>query len=112
MYSVQDLYDNVHSEIGIPLVFDMHHHTFNTGNLTEKEALELAMSTWPDNIIPVIHYSESKALHESNSKIRPQAHSDYISKRINTYGHNVHIMLECKAKEDALLRYRKNSLQE
>ena len=112
MYSVQDLYDNVHSEIGIPLVFDMHHHTFNTGNLTEKEALELAMSTWPDNIIPVIHYSESKALHESNSKIRPQAHSDYISKRINTYGYNVHIMLECKAKEDALLRYRNNILQE
>jgi UV DNA damage endonuclease len=90
----------------------MHHHTFNTGDLTEKDALELAMSSWPDGIVPVIHYSESKALHESNSKIRPQAHSDYIVNRINTYGNNVCIMLECKAKEDALLRYRKNILQE
>ena len=46
MYSVKDLM-YIHERIGIPIVFDYHHHTFNTGGLSEQEALELAMSTWP-----------------------------------------------------------------
>lgn len=110
MFSVRDLHQMVHQEIGIPIVFDYHHHKFNTGDLNEREALELAMSTWP-GIIPVVHYSESKALHENDSKIRPQAHSDYLSQPVNTYGHEVHIMLECKMKEDALLKYRRDFLE-
>ena len=40
MYSVKDLM-YIHERIGIPIVFDYHHHTFNTGGLTEQEALEL-----------------------------------------------------------------------
>jgi len=83
-------------------------YKFCTGGLSEQEALELAISTWPKDIVPVVHYSESKALHENDSKIRPQAHSDYLREVINTYGHTIDIMLECKAKEDALLRYREN----
>ena len=104
MYSVKDLM-YIHEKIGIPIVFDYHHHRFNNGGLTEKEALELAISTWGD-ITPVVHYSESKALHESNDKIKPQAHSDYISDYIDTYGNNVDIMLEVKAKELCLIEYR------
>ena len=104
MYSVKDLM-YIHNRIGIPIVFDYHHHRFNTGGLTEKEALELAISTWGD-ITPVVHYSESKSLHESNDKIKPQAHSDYISEYINTYGNNVDVMLEAKAKELCLIKYR------
>ena len=70
MYSVKDLM-YIHERIGIPIVFDYHHHKFCTGGLSEKEALELAVSTWPKEIIPVVHYSESKSLHESNEKIKP-----------------------------------------
>jgi UV DNA damage endonuclease len=40
------------------------------------------------------------------SKIRVQAHADYVHAPINTYGLNLDIMLEAKAKELALLRYR------
>ena len=103
MYSVKDLM-YIHKRIGIPIVFDYHHHKFNTGGLSEKEALELAISTW-GNITPVVHYSESKALHESNYKIKPQAHSDYISNYIDTYGNDVDIMIEAKAKELCLIKY-------
>jgi len=106
MYSVKDLM-YIYERIGIPIVFDYHHHKFNTGGLSEQEALELAISTWPDGITPVVHYSESKSLHENNDKIKPQAHSDYISEYINTYGLNVDIMLEVKKKELCLLEYRK-----
>jgi UV DNA damage endonuclease len=105
MYSVKDLM-YIHNLINIPITFDYHHHKFNTGDLSEQDALELAISTWSNGITPVVHYSESKSLHENNSKIKPQAHSDYITEYINTYGNTVDIMLECKMKELALIKYR------
>lgn len=104
MYSVKDLM-YIHEKIGIPIVFDYHHHKFCTGGLSAKEALELAISTWPTTITPVVHYSESKSLHESNEKIKPQAHSDYVDKIPNTYGHDVDIMVEAKAKELSILKH-------
>jgi UV DNA damage endonuclease len=105
MYNVKDLM-YIHNKINIPIVFDYHHHTFNTGDLTEEEALKLAITTWGD-ITPVVHYSESKALHEENNKLKPQAHSDYIKSLPNTYGLNVDIMVEAKAKELAILPFIK-----
>jgi UV DNA damage endonuclease len=105
MYNVKDLM-YIHNKINIPIVFDYHHHIFNTGDLTEEEALKLAITTWGD-ITPVVHYSESKALHEENNKLKPQAHSDYIKSLPNTYGLNVDIMVEAKAKELAILPFIK-----
>lgn len=102
MYSVKDLMQ-IHNTIGIPIVFDYHHHKFCTGDLLEEDALRLATSTW-GTITPVVHYSESKALHENDSTIKPQAHSDYIDTLPNTYGLDVDIMLETKQKELALLK--------
>ena len=102
MYSVKDLM-YIHERIGIPIVFDYHHHKFCTGDMSEQEALELAISTWPEGIKPVVHYSESKSLHESNDKVKPQAHSDYIKQIPNTYGNDVDIMVEAKAKELSIL---------
>lgn len=104
LYSLQDLYLGVYRVIGIPLVFDYHHHIFNTGGLTEEEALKLAMTTWPENIVPVIHYSESKTLEQGLTKITP-AHSDYIKGPINTYNQQVDVMVEAKAKELAVQQY-------
>ena len=105
MYNVKDLM-YIHNRINIPIVFDYHHHIFCTGDLSEEEALRLAVSTWGD-ITPVVHYSESKALHEENNKLKPQAHSDYIKSLPNTYGLNVDIMVEAKAKELAILPFIK-----
>ena len=104
MYSVIDLM-YIHKRIGIPIVFDYHHHKFCTGDLSEQEALELAISTWPDGIKPIVHYSESKSLHESDEKIKPQAHSDYIHKLPNLYNNDVDIMVESKAKELSILPF-------
>ena len=98
MYSVKDLM-YIHNAIKIPIVFDYHHHTFNTGNLSEQDALELAMSTWPKGIRPAVHYSESKM----GSK--PQAHSDYIERIPETYGNIVDIMVEAKQKDLAILKF-------
>jgi UV DNA damage endonuclease len=104
MYSVKDLM-YIHEKTGIPIVFDYHHHKFCTGGLSEEQALKLAVSTWPKGITPEVHYSESKSLHENNTKIKPQAHSDYINALPNTYELDLDIMVESKAKELAILPF-------
>jgi len=106
MYSVKELYDGVYKRIGIPIVFDYHHHRFCDGGLSEKEALELAMSTWPEGIVPVVHYSESRSKERLDESIRPQAHSDYVYDYIDTYGNDVDIMIEAKHKELAVQKYK------
>jgi len=104
MYSVKDLM-YIHGKIGIPIVFDYHHHNFCNGGISRKEALKLAISTWPKDIKPIVHYSESKSLHESNSNIKDQAHSDYINTLPELYGYDVDIMVEAKAKELSILPF-------
>ena len=106
MYSVKELYNGIYKRIGVPIVFDYHHHRFCSGSLSEQEALELAMSTWPQEIIPVVHYSESRSIEQEDDKIKPQAHSDYVYDYIDTYGNVVDIMIEAKHKELAVQKYR------
>ena len=105
MYSVKDLYEGIHKKIGIPITFDYHHYKFNTGGQTEQEALELAISTWPNGIIPAVHYSESRAEHLLDESIKPQAHSDIINDLPNTYGKEVDVMVEAKSKELSILPF-------
>jgi UV DNA damage endonuclease len=102
MYSVKDLM-YIHEKIGIPIVFDYHHHKFCTGDLTEELALRLAVSTWPIDIVPAVHYSESAV------DKKPQAHSDYIFERIDTYGIDVAIMVEAKKKDLTILKYKQEN---
>jgi UV DNA damage endonuclease len=115
MYSVRHLYDLIHQEIGIPITFDYWHHTFCTGDLTERQAFFMAKSTWDKHgVTQCTHYSESrrqeqkllieKMLDHHNisidnisewptfekqykifSKIKEPAHADYIVNTPNTY---------------------------
>jgi len=105
MYSVKDLYYGIYNRIGVPIVFDYHHHRFCDGGLSEQDALELAISTWPEGITPATHYSESRSIEKEDDKIRPQAHSDYVYDKIETYGNNIDIMVEAKKKELAVAKY-------
>ena len=105
MYSVKELYYGVYKRIGVTIVFDYHHHRFCDGGLSEQEALEMACSTWPEGITPVVHYSESRSAEQLDESIRPQAHSDYVYNYIDTYGNDIDIMVEAKHKELAVAKY-------
>ena len=106
MWSVKMLYDYIYKEIGVPITFDYHHHTFHPDELTEEEALRLAATTWPENVRQCCHYSESRAREYKDDKIRKQAHSDYIVDEIRTYGLDLDIVVEAKAKELAVLNHK------
>jgi UV DNA damage endonuclease len=63
------------------------------------------VSTWPRNISPIVHYSSSKKKYEDETALST-AHADFIHEPINRYGHAVDIMLEAKAKEQAVQQYK------
>ena len=106
MYSVKELYKGISEQCGVPIVFDYYHHKFCTGGLSEQEALELAVSTWPKDITPCCHYSESRRKEHLDESIRAQAHSDRIVDAIQTYGLDIDVVVEAKHKELAVLNYK------
>ncbi len=105
LYSTKELYEEIYKRIGIPVVHDLHHHTFCTGGLTNGEAIKLAAETW-GMVKPVVHYSQSRAEEQNNTKIKANAHSDSYWTAVNTYGQDVDVMLECKHKEIGLFTMR------
>lgn len=109
LYSTKDLME-VHRRTGMPIVHDFHHHEFNTGGLSNEDALLLACSTWGDTT-PVTHYSQSRAVEHNDASIRANAHSDSYWLPVNTYGQDVDVMLECKHKELGLFKMREMLLK-
>jgi UV DNA damage endonuclease len=104
-YSVKHLYELIHKKIGIPIVIDTLHHACFDDGLPWKESLELAISTWQTK--PVCHHSSSKKLHE-DVKSKIEAHSDWLYEQFENFGFDVDVELECKQKDLALLKYRKD----
>lgn len=106
MFSIRDLLW-LHNETKIPIVFDYFHHSFCTGGLSEQEAFLAAVSTWPHDITPVVHFSSSKKKYEDSSS-PPTAHADYLYDQVTLYKPDTDIMFEAKAKEAAVMKYIKD----
>ena len=104
LWSIPELIDAVYDRIEIPVTYDDLHRQFTSRGLTRREALLRAAATWEKT--PIIHYSEPRQLHQADPSIRPQNHSDYVTGPIRTYGTDADVMIEAKAKEQALLQYR------
>lgn len=103
MWSVTELFTEVAKHCTIKLVLDIHHHRFCQRE-SLRDAAAMAFSTWDGFCeIPKVHYSESKP------NARPQAHSDYIREKMPALSDTVQydVMVEAKAKDLALLEYRK-----
>ena len=105
------LYDGVFSKIGIPIVFDSHHHELGPQDINYHDAFYLARSTWPDGIRQQCHHSNSKRHYEDDS-VRASAHSDWYYTPFENYGEAVDVVLECKKKEQALFKYQQDFMKE
>jgi UV DNA damage endonuclease len=106
MYSVLDLHNMIYQKVGVPITFDIFHHTFCTGDLSAQEAADLAASTWKDAPL-VIHWSSSMKMYE-NSEAKSVAHADYIYDEFNDWSTGGWFMCESKAKELSILEYREH----
>jgi UV DNA damage endonuclease len=101
-FTVKDLYA-IHTETGIPIVFDTLHFACNPGEQTYSEALEMALSTWPKDVVPVVHHSSSRQIEDPKAK--RLAHADYLYERFESGSRVVDVMLESKMKNLALRKY-------
>lgn len=106
-YNAIDLFYMVHKVIGIPVTFDYLHNKCNPSNYNEEEALSFCLTTWPDDIPAITHYSDSKKIYEDNSA-KEVAHTDWVWGDVETYGLNFDIEFEVKMKDLALLKYIKS----
>ena len=111
LYSTKMLHDGVFSKIGIPIVFDSHHHELGPQDIDYHDAFYLARSTWPDDIKQQCHHSNSKRHYEDDS-VRASAHSDWYYTPFENYGEPVDVVLECKKKEQALFKYQQDFMKE
>lgn len=101
-FSVVDLH-KVWGRTGVPTVFDYHHHRFCHDGLSERDALYMAFSTWPVDIRPVTHYSESASKREGRD-CAATAHSNFVDGPVNDWGLDIDCVVEAKAKELAVMQ--------
>lgn len=106
IYNILDCL-NLCEKLNIPMVLDYHHHICNNDNINIDDYLERIFKTWK-NITPKIHFSSPK----NKTKKDFRSHHDYIDisdfisflEKIKPLNINLDIMLECKAKDEALFR--------
>ena len=97
----------ISKQINIPVVLDYHHYLCNKGEKEIEELIEDIFSTWKSTK-PKIHFSSPK----SKLKKEYRTHHDYINsevfiefiEKIKFIKKDFDIMIEAKAKDDALYR--------
>ena len=103
-YTVRDLLPLAES-LGIPLVYDVHHHRCLPDGLSVEEATRLAGTTWQANgREQYCHISSPRAGWQGGN---PKPHADYIDPDdvpACWQGRSMTVDIEAKAKELAVLR--------
>jgi len=74
-YNVKDLF-LVYKETDCPIVFDSHHHSFNSGEMSNLDAFELSLSTW--KVKGLNHLSNTEPGKENSSFQEKRKHSEYV----------------------------------
>jgi UV DNA damage endonuclease len=112
---------------GVPVVFDLlHHHCHDPEGLDDRDALELALSTWPAGVTPKVHYSSPRLdMTERKRKVGRRVERSLVLPDLRNHADLVDpiafehfvrdvaggledfdVMLEAKGKDLAVLRLR------
>jgi UV DNA damage endonuclease len=105
-YSTKMLYDGIFKRTGVPIVFDSHHFSLGPQDQSYDEAIHMAASTW-GTVRPTCHHSNSRKQYE-DEKANAVSHSEWYYEPFDDRGLDVDVVLECKRKENALLKYRRD----
>jgi UV DNA damage repair endonuclease len=105
LFSVTDLLSGIYYRSNIPICFRLLPHQFNDGGLSIREALFLSCSTWKAGQKPVFIHSESQECDEFGIPSTTKT-SEYLKRRIPTFGLAIDVIVESPTKEDACLQYR------
>ncbi len=105
IYNIEDCLKLCH-QLNIPFVLDYHHHLCNNDGQNIDDYLKDIFDTW--NFTPKIHFSSPK----NKTKKEIRSHHDYINindfidflNRIKHLNIDLDIMLEAKAKDEALFK--------
>lgn len=106
VYNIKDVLELCH-KINVPMVLDYHHFICNNEKEDINDYLKEIIDTW-DGKLPKMHFSSPK----SKFKKEFRSHSDYINKEcfikfiniLKKQDKDIDIMLEAKAKDDAVSR--------
>jgi len=102
-WKVDELYDLIYQQTGIPITYDNLHYRCNPGKFNSKEAVTVAMSTW-QSYRPLFHFSDNDL-----TNTNPRAHADYVRSVPEEYVDiNVDFDFEFKAKDLALRKFEKD----
>lgn len=94
----------IHEEIGIPVLFDVFHHTVNPSGAGVAEAVELAGATWqPRDGTPMIDYSTPMPGGRKGRHAESLDNADFERFLTETAPSDMDIMLEIKDKEKSAL---------
>ena len=109
-FGLADVLD-VSARCGVPVVFDIHHHhVHDPAGIPDREALELALGTWPADVTPKVHFSSPRpelggaGMRRHADLIDPDEFEAFLHEAAPAPRFDV--MLEAKAKDLALLRLR------
>ncbi len=105
LFSVTDLLSGVFYSSNLPIVFRFLPHQFNAGGLSIREALFLAVSTWPEGTTPVFIHSESSEVDSNGLSLSPVP-SQFLKHRIPTFGLDIDIVLDSPAEYRACVKYK------
>lgn len=106
VFGVKDVL-SICEELKIPMVLDYHHYLCYNDGEDINDYLPRIIKTWDKNKLrPKMHFSSPKNLREKRS------HSEYIDvckfteflEILKKYNMDIDVMLECKAKDEALFR--------
>lgn len=97
----------ISKKLNVPVILDYHHHICNHDELDINDYLKDILSSW-HNTTPKMHFSSPK----SKTKKDFRSHNDYINvddfinfiDLLKPFNHDVDIMIEAKAKDEALFR--------
>jgi UV DNA damage endonuclease len=119
LFSLADIY-RLHQHTGVPLVFDyLHYLNHNPEGIKLADAIDLALSTWPKDVRPKIHFSSPRTeMRQIETVAGPRLepplwtqHADYVNPfefisflRAVEGQRPFDVMLEARARDLAVLR--------